>query len=262
MDGRGDYPGAMNEPFPDDARAEALLRGEATGADPGSAAVAAFVREMRASASGPAPAPSPALAALLGQGAQAPERPPVAVPAARRAPARRGWRRWIAVAGIGTGVALTSVVGAGAAGLLPGPAERVVGEVVETLTPLTLPERGRDHAPVAAGPGGTSGSSRTREGVGRPTPSTTTTTRPAAVVPAGSTSTTLAPSGADDGTGAATTTSTTAPASTTSTAPATTTTVPGLPGVTLPTIPNVGSLPITPPSSLPPLPVTVPRPPW
>lgn len=141
MSGHGDYSDDMSPIFLDDAQTEALLRGEAATPAHELAGVSAFILEMRACASQPPPAPSPALAALLRQGTQA---QPVGTVGA--APGRRGgesrlrrWPRRVAVTALGLAVGVTGAVGAGAAGLLPGPAERFVAGVVETLTPLHLP---------------------------------------------------------------------------------------------------------------------------
>jgi hypothetical protein len=157
VSGRDDYRDEMRPvPVPlDDAGAEALLAGAPGVADDQLAGVSAFISEMRACASMPAPPPSPALAALLRDGSQLPSPATVIAPRPHRAAGSlSGWRRRLAVSGLGLGVALTGVVGAGAAGLLPEPAEHVVADLVEALTPLHLPDRSDGDRDLADRPGG------------------------------------------------------------------------------------------------------------
>ena len=144
MNGRDDYFVDMGPVLLDDATTEALLRGDTSASDDELADVSAFLGEMRASASQAPPPPSPVLAALLRQGTQPKV---VGDPAAAPGTARRGslLRRWhgrVAVSALALSVGVTGIVGAGAAGLLPGPAERFVAGLVETLTPLHLPQDG------------------------------------------------------------------------------------------------------------------------
>ena len=144
MSRHGDYSDDMGPVLLDDATTEALLRGETTAPDEELAEVSAFLGEMRASAS-PPPPPSPALAAMLRHGTQ-PQvlRDTAAVPASpHRESLVRRWQGRVAVSALGLAVGVTGMIGAGAAGLLPGPAERLVAGLVETLTPLHLPEDGR-----------------------------------------------------------------------------------------------------------------------
>ena len=158
MNGRDDYSDDMPTVLLDDATTEALLRGDTTGLDDELADVSAFLGEMRASASQSPPPPSPVLATLLRQGTRpAVLRNAVAVPtsAPRGSPLRR-WQGRVAVSALALAVGVTGMVGAGAAGLLPGPAERFVAGLVETLTPLHLPQDG----------GGVTG----RRGAGQTTP--------------------------------------------------------------------------------------------
>ncbi len=271
MNGRGDYPDEMSDLPLDDAATEALLRGDAPAADPKLAAVAAFIGEMRASASRPAPAPSPALAALLREGAGVPAREPVAVKAGRRRSSAAGWRRRLAVAGIGFGVAVTGVVGAGAAGLLPEPVENVVGGVVEAVTPLELPVR-RSTSPASDGgrpddavPGSsTTTGGRESEPAPGPTsqgsPQTGPTTGRTAPGAAGSTSTTQAPNAGPGSSVPPPATSSSAPRVGPGATPPTTSPAPApLPS---PTLPNVGTTLPTTPSTLPDLPVSLPPIPW
>ena len=267
MNGRGDYPDAMGELL-DDAGIEALLRGDPPVAEPELAAVAAFVRDLRTSAARPAPAPSAALAALFQQGpAEASLRPPVAA-ASRRRPALPWWRR-LAVTGIGFGVAVTGVVGAGAAGLLPQVAEDAVGEVVEVLTPLELPTRRSADGTDGDRPGGsgtTTAVPGTRDGgdgarapgsLPQPGSAPRDTSGPTAPGATGrtstdgttTTSTTRPPAG---GTTTITTPGTTAPSVP---APTTPTTLPRAEPLPRPTLPNVST-------TLPGAPISLPPTPW
>ena len=180
MNGRDDYFDDMPTVLLDDATTEALLRGETTTSNEDLADVSAFLGEMRASASQAPPPPSPVLAALLRQGTQ----PQVlGDPAAAPGTARPGslLRRWhgrVAVSALALSVGVTGIVGAGAAGLLPGPAERFVAGLVETLTPLHLPEDGggvtdrRGGGQTTPGPG-QGGSATTVSGGGDGGPATT-----------------------------------------------------------------------------------------
>ena len=176
------------------------------------------------------------------------------------------------MAGIGLGVAVNGVVAAGAAGLLPQPVERVVGGVVETLTPLTLPERvtGKDTTPepdgrrrggtVPGAPGTTGGPSATDETVTGPgVPGSSPQTGPgptgSAVPPAdGATSTTRGPSPGVTGPGI---TSPSVPP-----VVPTSTTLPAPLPFPSPTLPNVSTtVPVTVPTVPAPL-TTLPGLPW
>jgi hypothetical protein len=219
----------MGDGLFDDATTEVLLRGEAPSPDADVVAVASFVRDLRASASLPPPPPSAALAALLRDGA-VPARQPFAPPATPRRAGMvlRGWRRWVAVAGIGTGALMTSVVGAGAAGLLPGPAERVIGDVVQTLTPLTLPEQAHGPRPR---PSTAPGSRTATPPTGQVTSSVATMTASSTtLVPGTQAPTTQAPAGA-------TTPSVPVPPVLGPTTSAPSTSTPTLPPITLPPLP-------------------------
>lgn len=278
MSRHDDYSDDMGPVLLDDATTEALLRGETTAPDEELAGVSAFLRAMRTSASQQPPPPSPALAALLRQGT-----PPQALGdvAAVPAPPRRGslLRRWqgrVAVSALGLAIGLTGMVGAGAAGLLPGPVERFVAGLVETLTPLQLPDDGATArrgggqttpAPGLGGPattvsgggaGGPDGGPLTPGGAGSGSgPGVTTGSgtgpgsggAPNPVAPGQGPSSGPGPRGPIPGITAPTvTTPTTLPTGRLPTAP--TTTAPTLPSVTTPTIPPVPTtLPVTQPNT-------------
>lgn len=59
--------------------------------------------------------------------------------------------------GLGLGVAAASVTGAGAAGVLPDPAQEVVATVVDTVTPFQIPEPSSSRPTVDRPRGGTVG---------------------------------------------------------------------------------------------------------
>ena len=275
MNGHDDYPEEMSPIALDDPGIDALLRGESPVTDPELAGVSAFVREMRVCAAAPAPAPSPALAALLRDGTRAQGGPATPMAPARRPPraAVAGWRRRLAVAGVGLGAAVTGMVGAGAAGLLPPPVARVVGGVVKALTPLELPSRpaDRDRNPSQPAPG--PGSDLRRPGGEEPGPSggQTRPGEPGAAPGAQGSAPASGPASAPPGRGTPTGQGTTpgsgvtvpgiAPPSTLPPVPAPTTpaTLPGVPPLPKPTVPADGQLPAVPPASLPSPSTTVPR---
>ena len=146
----------------DDRAIDALIDGEpvAAWAEP----LAVFAARVRAAGEGRPPRPSPALARLLAGGlapdGAAPATEPllVAVPVQRGAPASR--RRLVAsrVAGIGlvakvaigATAAAAGVIGAGAAGILPGSAGRVVRDAIEFVTPVEFHD---DEGPAGGGKG-------------------------------------------------------------------------------------------------------------
>lgn len=261
MSGRDDYSDDMRQSPLDDASTEALLRGEPSAADPQLAGVSAFLGEMRAYATRPAPAPSTALAALLRDG-YGPAPVPVGT-GKRVGPAMAGWRRRLTVSTLGLSVGLTGIVGAGAAGLLPGPAERVIAGLVETLTPLQLPKSalGRTVGPAdrqrgpAAGAGG-AGSTGAEGGPGGLETGSGAATGPGSPRQPGTTT----GKGSNSAGGGAGTPGPTAPGAT---GPA-----PGIsaPGITSPPPPPLGSVPPAPTAPIiPPTPTvppgTVPTPP-
>ena len=280
MSGHDDYSDDMGPVLLDDATTEALLRGETTTSDVDLAGVSAFLGEMRASASHTPPPPSPVLAALLRQGTR-PQvlRDAAAAPgSARRGSLLRRWQGRVAVSALALSVGVTGIVGAGAAGLLPGPAERFVAGLVETLTPLHLPEdgggvtdgRGGRQTTPAPGQGG---SATTMSGGGAVGPDGGPATtagpgagpRPGVTAGGGAGSGGGAPHPGAPGSGPSSGPSPaggpapgiTAPTVTTPGTPTTgrlptapTTTAPTVPSVTTPTIPRVSTtLPVTPPTT-------------
>jgi hypothetical protein len=269
-----DYPDDMSDLLPlDDATAEALLAGRAAvAARQDLAPVSAFLAEMRGCRRAPVPAPSPALALLLREGTSVEvaagvgrsgavaHSPTVHRP---RGSAVSGWRRRLALAGVGLGAALTGVVGASAADLLPESVERAVATVVETLTPLEMPDEadgtdepavsgpGRDPAADvrpgdAGGPGGGGGGGA---GGAEPTSPTGTSPRPGGA-PAGPS--VGGPAGPGGSTGAPPPGGVPVPDAPTPTTPgigglpSVPTTLPPAPPVTPPTTPGTATVPTTP----------------
>ncbi len=136
-------------------------------------ALAAFAEDLRIVASGPAPEPRPGLVAVMRQGAV-----PIESPTAGRSKkmlVKTLLGTLAAKTALGLGVAAASVTAAGAAGVLPGPAQDVVSSVVSAATPFELPNPSDVTTLVTDDPD-----------------QTTTTT---------STTTTLPGTGGDDGTG-------------------------------------------------------------
>ncbi|MDX6256336.1 MAG: hypothetical protein QOJ11_2670 [Frankiales bacterium] len=110
----------------DDRRVEALLRGTTGSDEPRLTALLALARSL---GEGPAPQPSPALAALLSSGSLTQE-PSTADPR---------WRRRLATVALVSFGSSAALVGAAAANVLPSAAQTAVAEVVNHVTPLTLP---------------------------------------------------------------------------------------------------------------------------
>lgn len=115
------------------------ISGDAPGgpAAPGTAAVTLFLTELRDLGRGPAPEPSAELAALLGG----------ATPISRATTGHRGAvghlrhaRRVALIAAAAAAVLILTGVGA-AHHALPGPAERLVSTVVNTITPFHITDR-------------------------------------------------------------------------------------------------------------------------
>jgi hypothetical protein len=101
---------------------------------PGAAAVTMFLSDLKALGEDPAPEPSPQLAALLGG----------AVPLA---PERRRVRARHLALGAAAALLVAGTGGAAAAGRLPGPAQRMVSDVVDNLTPFSIPRGGAPASP-------------------------------------------------------------------------------------------------------------------
>lgn len=155
----------------DDDTIDALVEGRPV-ADQ-HASLAAFACRVRAAGEGPPPPPAPALARLLRQGVPTVDgsRPGAASGAesAGRDPARG--RHLIAKAagigiaakiGLGVTAAAATIVGAGAGGLLPDPADSVVRDAIEVMTPFGFGDdsgpggrRSEDPGPDGTGPGTT-----------------------------------------------------------------------------------------------------------
>lgn len=115
------------------------VRGEAGGrAVAGDDEVTRFLTELRALGDGPAPEPSPELAALLGG----------ATPILARRAAVRIVVRTVAVAAVVLGV----LVLAAANHSLPSPAQRVVSDVVNVLTPFDITDPSTSPAPIPPRP--------------------------------------------------------------------------------------------------------------
>ena len=163
----------MPVPPLDDRALEALLSG-APSAQSGFDWLVPFVEDLEKVSQEPAPVVRPALALLLKEGfspaigtapatAQdaaptAPSPAPAAMPPAPRAerpvlrPVLRGalgrvaGLGLLAKAGLGFSLVAASTTAAGAAGVLPGPAQHAVAKVVGAATPFTFPDRASDKA--------------------------------------------------------------------------------------------------------------------
>lgn len=115
--------------YPDDQS-----RDEWSAGDP---ALAAFVDDLRVIGSGPAPEPRPGLVAVMRQG---PSVPTVSAPGRRKMLVKTVVGSLAAKLAFGVGAAAASVTAAGAAGVLPEPAQHAVASVVEATTPFALPD--------------------------------------------------------------------------------------------------------------------------
>lgn len=133
---RGDDDGAMRTPLTDDDVIEAILRGDAVSY--GYGPLATFAERVRSLADEPVPKASPELAALLDGGASPGDRTAVTARPARVA-RRTGRRGRAAKLGVGTSLVLASVVGAGAAGVLPAAATDAVRGAIEVISPVHFP---------------------------------------------------------------------------------------------------------------------------
>ena len=99
--------------------------------------LASFAEDLRIVASGPAPEPRPGLVAAMRQGAV-----PIEQPAGRKKKmlVKTFVGGLAAKLALGMGVAAASVTAAGAAGVLPDPAQHAVASVVAAATPFALPD--------------------------------------------------------------------------------------------------------------------------
>lgn len=165
MSGPGDYGSEMfRRGHIDDTAIEDLFTGNGAGEELASLVVVA--EELRGMARGSVPTPSAQLAAMLAQGfstekgdAPATAGSNVYGPATAQAAGLPKWRtRRMAVAefltglslaakvALGAGVAAASVTAAGAANVLPAPAQNVVASTVEAVTPFSFPDKANEHA--------------------------------------------------------------------------------------------------------------------
>lgn len=103
----------------------------------GDPALTAFVDDLRLIGSGPAPEPRPGLVAVMRQG---PSVPTVSPPGRRKMLVKAVVGSLAAKLAFGVGAAAASVTAAGAAGVLPDPAQHAVASVVEAATPFVLPD--------------------------------------------------------------------------------------------------------------------------
>jgi hypothetical protein len=99
--------------------------------------LAAFAEDLRTIAGGPAPEPRPGLVAAMRQGASLPIEPS---PGRKKMLVRTLVGTLTAKLALGVGVAAASMTAAGAAGVLPDPAQHAVAAVVGAATPFALPE--------------------------------------------------------------------------------------------------------------------------
>jgi hypothetical protein len=142
----GDHvPEMPSVPLLDDATIDALVDGDRV--PHGLDHLAAFAAGVRAVGDRPASPPSPELAALLTHGAPAaaPGRPIRAVPRhtrRRSVLAKAAGLGLAAKISVATTAAAAGVVGAGAAGVLPGSAGGAVRDAIEAVTPVEFSDRG------------------------------------------------------------------------------------------------------------------------
>lgn len=154
----------MPVPHLDDRALEALL--SRAHAQSGFDWLVPFVEDLEKASQEPAPVVRPVLALLLKEGlspvngavplatgpapAVMPPAPsterPVARPVLRGALGRLAGLSLMAKAGLGFSLVAASTTAAGAAGVLPGPAQQVVARVVGAATPFTFPDNASDKA--------------------------------------------------------------------------------------------------------------------
>lgn len=144
----------------DDAKIEAFLSGRTLRADE-LGSLASFAEDLRLALNAPVPTPRPDLARLLSTGLPI-AHGAVAAAASNFTPATQagGLAKWrkakmfgvnviagtVAKAALGFSVAAASVLGAGAAGVLPASVQHAVSTVVRDLTPIQLPDPTTLHA--------------------------------------------------------------------------------------------------------------------
>jgi hypothetical protein len=138
----------------DDTAIENLLAG-----DTEDLVLAEFVSDARCAAAGPVPAPSAQLSSMFSP-TVSPSTPAgdsaVSGPTTRRRrmpiPALLATLPFAAKAALGVGVAVAAVGGAGAAGVLPGPVNNAVANVISAVTPFdVLPNNNNDRSDFGEG---------------------------------------------------------------------------------------------------------------
>ena len=137
-----DHVHEMPSPALDD-RALGALRNGSRSAPAGFDWLVPFVEDLREAASQPAPVVRQALARLLAEGFSTKPAPFV-----HGVPARR--TKVVARVALGFGLALAGTTAAGAAGVLPDPAQRAVATVVQAATPFSFPDTADDRAGFGA----------------------------------------------------------------------------------------------------------------
>jgi hypothetical protein len=105
----------------------------------GDPALGAFADDLRVVASGPAPEPRPGLLAAMNQGPTVPIDSPDTT-GRKKMLVKTLLGGLAAKVALGAGVAAASVTAAGAAGVLPEPAQHAVASVVAAATPFALPD--------------------------------------------------------------------------------------------------------------------------
>jgi len=161
-------------PFLDDRAIEAIIDGDEVAADLRPLVI--FASGVRAEGERRAPRPTPALARLIAAGGGADSAHPDAAAGAigpftarhRLALAKVAGFGLVAKLTLGAGAAAAGVIGAGATGMLPGDADKVVRDAIEVVTPLVFPDDDHpgssDRAP--AGTGGDHGGSVSSDATG------------------------------------------------------------------------------------------------
>ena len=173
MTGSGDYSTEMFRNPLDDAAIEAFFTGQPAGEE--LAPLAGLVEDLRSMASGPAPVPSMQLAKMLAEGFSTANGDLLVTAASNvpgPAPQAAGLPKWrkkmllsellaalttklaglgmAAKAGMGLTLAAASTTAAGAAGVLPAPAQHAVATVVSSATPFSFPDTANSAAGVGA----------------------------------------------------------------------------------------------------------------
>jgi hypothetical protein len=108
--------------------------------------LASFAEDLRIVAGGPAPEPRPGLVAVMNQGAVQLQ----PSPGRKKMLVKSMLGGLAAKVALGVGVAAASVTAAGAAGVLPAPAQDVVASVVAATTPFQLPTSSSDVTSLVA----------------------------------------------------------------------------------------------------------------